>query len=247
MHHKFLIADNILWVGSFNFSSNATGFNWENVLRISDKEVIEQYYKEFKKMYLFGRSFTVSPWTEVLFDLTKNACTFCNPTTEKQKELSKKYGKCAQHSYIQCDHCNEIIEDPFQHYAVEVNKIQKVKEYYDLDPLEDDYYKASQKKGEERIESYRLTCKEKTNKKIIGCKHCRASFFEKDLNKFHIKNEVTIFKQNDEEDVFDSENPEVFLGTKPVYIQDQTEMRHISFESYCSLCLYEKLEHYWNT
>lgn len=46
MHHKFiLVDDSIVWVGSYNFTFQARS-NYENLLRIDDKETVAQFWNE---------------------------------------------------------------------------------------------------------------------------------------------------------------------------------------------------------
>ncbi|MEO2078581.1 MAG: phospholipase D-like domain-containing protein [Bacillus sp. (in: firmicutes)] len=241
MHHKFLIADNILWVGSFNFSSNATGFNWENVLRINDYGTLTSYYDEFKKMYLFGKAFTVSPWTEILFDPKENSCPLCNPVNDFQKEYQKKFKKCPKHSYLECDDCKEPVEDPFQHYIVEVNHVSEIEVYYrDIDG---DYLRGHDKKISENIDSYVLTCKDKKNKKIKKCEFCRTVFFEKDLNKFHFIDEEIEYYEDGYEEVLNEEGHHIRMD--PTFKKGGTTRKKRGYICYCSRCLYNKLDDYW--
>ena len=52
MHHKVIILDNeIVVLGSFNFSRNADEMNDENVLVIHDRETASQFRAEFKRIY----------------------------------------------------------------------------------------------------------------------------------------------------------------------------------------------------
>lgn len=45
MHHKFVVADNIVWVGSYNFTYQAKR-NYENLMRIASAELAEQFWAE---------------------------------------------------------------------------------------------------------------------------------------------------------------------------------------------------------
>jgi len=45
MHHKFLVADAVVWTGSYNFTFQAAR-NYENILRISDLEIASLYLRE---------------------------------------------------------------------------------------------------------------------------------------------------------------------------------------------------------
>jgi len=45
MHHKFIVADDILWCGSFNFTYQALK-NYEFLIRINNQELADQFYME---------------------------------------------------------------------------------------------------------------------------------------------------------------------------------------------------------
>ncbi|HXI15189.1 MAG TPA: phospholipase D-like domain-containing protein [Chloroflexota bacterium] len=45
MHHKFVVADDIVWTGSYNFTYQAAK-NYELLIRIADKAVAEAFYWE---------------------------------------------------------------------------------------------------------------------------------------------------------------------------------------------------------
>ena len=52
MHNKFtVIDDQVLLTGSFNWTASAEKKNAENLLVITDKEVIEKYVKQFKNLW----------------------------------------------------------------------------------------------------------------------------------------------------------------------------------------------------
>lgn len=73
MHHKFIIIDDkVLWIGSYNFSQNARNNNWENMIRITDSKVIEDFTKEFNTLFVIGKALQVKPNLEI----TK--CTKCS-------------------------------------------------------------------------------------------------------------------------------------------------------------------------
>lgn len=55
MHHKFIIIDDFVWAGSLNASGNA-GSHWDQMMRISDEEVVNDFLVEFKKMFLLGKA-----------------------------------------------------------------------------------------------------------------------------------------------------------------------------------------------
>lgn len=52
MHHKFIIFDDtLLMTGSYNLTGRAEGSNYENVVFISDKSIIEKYKEEFNNLW----------------------------------------------------------------------------------------------------------------------------------------------------------------------------------------------------
>lgn len=51
VHHKFcLIDDQILITGSYNWTYYAENRNWENIVIISDKDIINEYITEFERL-----------------------------------------------------------------------------------------------------------------------------------------------------------------------------------------------------
>lgn len=69
MHHKFIICDNVLWIGSYNFTEYAKHNNWENMLRIDDEKVIADFLLEFEYMWIVGDAINTY--------LDKNRCLQC--------------------------------------------------------------------------------------------------------------------------------------------------------------------------
>ncbi|NOV02720.1 phospholipase D family protein [Paenibacillus planticolens] len=74
MHHKFIILDNIVWTGSFNFTSQASFRNWENMIRITDFSRIQKFTDEFEYMWLIGEA--------VRDKLKYDTCDFCKEKVE---------------------------------------------------------------------------------------------------------------------------------------------------------------------
>ncbi len=51
MHNKFLVIDKeLVLTGSYNFTKNATKFNWENLVLIKDKLIAKKYIDEWEKI-----------------------------------------------------------------------------------------------------------------------------------------------------------------------------------------------------
>jgi len=52
MHHKFaLFDDEILLTGSYNWTRSASQYNQENILETDDPKAIDQYKKEFERLW----------------------------------------------------------------------------------------------------------------------------------------------------------------------------------------------------
>lgn len=49
MHHKFIVADNVVWFGSFNFTFNARN-NYETLARVESEEIAKTFWEEAKRM-----------------------------------------------------------------------------------------------------------------------------------------------------------------------------------------------------
>lgn len=49
MHHKFIVADNAVWFGSFNFTFNARN-NYETLARVESEEIAGIFWEESKRM-----------------------------------------------------------------------------------------------------------------------------------------------------------------------------------------------------
>ncbi|MDP9726538.1 hypothetical protein J2W44_005650 [Priestia aryabhattai] len=74
MHHKFIITDDVLWTGTYNLSFNADSNNWENMMRISDKDVVRKFVEEFDKMFVFSKAIDKQ--------LNLKECRCCNDEVE---------------------------------------------------------------------------------------------------------------------------------------------------------------------
>lgn len=93
MHHKFLIVDDTVWVGSFNMTPAASEKNWENILRITDQKVVEKFVEEFKKMYMYAR---------------------CIPAPDMYADYTYLFSNIG---YIKCiNGCSSEIGDIFNHF-----------------------------------------------------------------------------------------------------------------------------------
>ncbi|MEH7379113.1 phospholipase D-like domain-containing protein [Bacillus sp. JJ1533] len=93
MHHKFVIIDDILWLGSYNATEHAAQIHWENMIRITDEQVISQFVREFNKMFIIGSA--IQQNGESVIEYTNNGhqerfntiCTECRGLTAGDAEL----------------------------------------------------------------------------------------------------------------------------------------------------------------
>jgi len=94
MHHKFVILDNCVWIGSYNFTNAAKERNWENMTCIKgSEELVKSYEQEFYHMWNTGTYLSL----------------------ELNKRIAYKAGK------LFCRDCNEEIDDVVKHFLVEFN------------------------------------------------------------------------------------------------------------------------------
>lgn len=94
MHHKFIIIDDVVWLGSYNFSQNARENNWENMIRIEDKRIVEIFVREYYQMFRLG--------------------LLPNPTING--ELKSYPGGKPAILFTRCSKCNFEYNNPFEHY-----------------------------------------------------------------------------------------------------------------------------------
>lgn len=120
MHHKFIIIDDAVWVGSFNYSRNAMSMNWENTIRIEDADVVEKYVVEFKRMFMFGNIFsdaiekiTVNRQDDIF---AQRGCFFCSKNNPE--------GFCSNHTHLVCKECRQKVEDLIDHFELTVSQTQ---------------------------------------------------------------------------------------------------------------------------
>lgn len=73
MHHKFIILDNIAYIGSYNFSYPASNQNWEFIIRITDPKEVKKIEEEFWGMWFIGGSNI----------LNGNKCINCSTTVDE--------------------------------------------------------------------------------------------------------------------------------------------------------------------
>jgi hypothetical protein len=94
MHHKFVILDNCVWIGSYNFTNAAKERNWENMTCIEGSvELVKSYEEEFYHMWNTGIYLS----------------------SELNNKIAYKAGT------LFCKDCNEEINDVVKHFLVEFN------------------------------------------------------------------------------------------------------------------------------
>ncbi|MGY3414053.1 hypothetical protein ACVWY4_000218 [Bacillus mycoides] len=93
MHHKFIIIDEILWMGSFNFTVAARERNYESMIRLRyDKKerainkIIDAYKNEFNRLWVLG-------------EYLKNEVQVGKGT---------------------CNYCSKKVINPFDHYLIDI-------------------------------------------------------------------------------------------------------------------------------
>lgn len=90
MHHKFLILDNTIWIGSYNLTTRASQRNWENMIRLNDLDIIQAYQEEFNHMWNTGHYLS----------------------SELNSKITYQEGK------LYCKDCHEEIKDVLEHFLV---------------------------------------------------------------------------------------------------------------------------------
>ncbi|WP_342615071.1 phospholipase D-like domain-containing protein [Peribacillus frigoritolerans] len=100
MHHKFLVIDDVVWVGSYNFTLSARDRHWENMIRIQNKQIADEFKKEFYNMFLLGKMFNGNNI------LTHEVCTECNhPIVDPFEHFVVQSEICSV--YIKAEHMPE--------------------------------------------------------------------------------------------------------------------------------------------
>jgi hypothetical protein len=232
MHHKFLIIDDILWVGSYNLSKNATLNNWENIMRITEISVVNQYVSEFKKMYVWGKALRNSNFIGFkLFNKDLNECKYC------KEELT-----CYKHKYIYCKECNKQISDPFEHFRVIFKTVEDKRENFR--EMDGEYYKTEEFIFEDsrRISNIVLECINKDESiEKLKCPICGTFHWKKNLSRIDLYRDVKLFYQSGTDLIFDEET-NTALGTEPIFDFEKSEERFISSEEICLECLFDTIE-----
>lgn len=111
MHHKFIIIDDVVWVGSYNLTDEAATRNWENMLRIDIKNITEEYLKEFEQIWLVG-------WA-IQSKIIVNRCTDCtnmveDPLDHFQILIGDSFHESMIQYEIQCRNLAQIFSFPIQ-------------------------------------------------------------------------------------------------------------------------------------
>lgn len=162
MHHKFMIIDDILWIGSYNLSMSAKAKNWENCLRITDKSVIQKYEEEFWNMFLLAKCKVV----ELL--------------------------NCGGRSNFECCECHNELTDPLLHYSIGIKIVSDIDEFWDNIDYDGVGCAVSvSEEKDTRIDRYNIICKEKVNIRKISCEKCEKIDYIFNLSKIDYYHNVT--------------------------------------------------------
>ncbi|MFL0574207.1 phospholipase D-like domain-containing protein [Priestia megaterium] len=184
MHHKFIITDDVLWTGTYNLSFNAHSNNWENMMRISEKDVVRKFIEEFDKMFVFSKAINDK--------LNLNKCTCCNDDVEDPFEHYRIAHITAHLNHI------TIKKESSAYYDESTQKIVVSNDDVDLGAFEIRNGKDS---------TYTAEClKEKENYEWAECCKCKEKGIKSSMHKVsqRFKNRVRVNKEN-EQKIYDSE------------------------------------------
>ncbi|KAI0988482.1 hypothetical protein GJ496_007438 [Pomphorhynchus laevis] len=68
MHHKFVIIDKtIVFTGSLNWTKSAIEQNYENLIRIQKREMVEKYINEFERIWESFATLQTTPYSDFCF------------------------------------------------------------------------------------------------------------------------------------------------------------------------------------
>lgn len=217
MHHKFLIIDNILWVGSFNTSKNAASKNWENCLRITDENIINQYEDEFWKMFLFGKAYKKSIWDV------------------NEKDIYT----------INCVKCKSGIMNTYEHYTYIVNIVSDVNR--NIDNLEgENYNHGVSKERNKRIESYELECVENVVSDKIECQSCGRVDFIKKMSRFRFWHMETKCIHYIDRDEYVEDDSALGYHTEYCIVKEPNKKKvMVSEEWVCHCCMIKNIKEFW--
>ena len=51
MHHKFMLADDVLVTGSYNWTRSASRANFENIVVLGERRLVERFEAEFERLW----------------------------------------------------------------------------------------------------------------------------------------------------------------------------------------------------
>lgn len=100
MHHKFIVADNVSWFGSFNFTFNARN-NYETLARLVNGKKATEFWTEAEKM-----TWDEEAWTDMKFGNTGGTIFRCGICLKLFPHSKQRY---YESNGICCDKCLEKI------------------------------------------------------------------------------------------------------------------------------------------
>ncbi len=153
MHHKFIIIDDILWMGSYNFTEQANKRNWESMIRVKEDILVKEFTNEFEKMWLIGSA--------VKQKLKYDYCTECN----------QKVDDPMTHFGIMLNTCSFFsgLDDEYTYYVI-CNGKGKIKDK----PIICDYC------GETISQSQTITLDDSSSCYVI-CHNCFGDYINKTI------------------------------------------------------------------
>lgn len=93
MHHKFIVADGVVWFGSFNFTFNARN-NYETLARVAVNEVADQFWEEASAMAGDNSVWNGNPGDQ---GSTVSRCYYCEQVFPADAMLYDSHsGACCQ-------------------------------------------------------------------------------------------------------------------------------------------------------
>lgn len=228
MHHKFIIIDDVVWIGSYNFSRNAREKNWENMIRIKDKEVVDRFVQEYYRMFRLG--------------------FLPNPTLEGN--IGSITGEKPKIYYNSCSQCHNVFNNPLEHYHVNI-KTKSAIHSYGYFSIEDGpfgiYFPFVQERQEQQGGTFHIevTCVEGNNYKE-DCSNCGIPHLKHEL--ISIEEEITnINIPTDDYKIWninevDYKNYLSYEPTLGIYVEISKE-KNTSINHYCTECINEFLRH----
>ncbi|MBG9468759.1 hypothetical protein ABE55_19880 [Bacillus thuringiensis] len=147
MHHKFCVIDEqILLIGSFNWSKNAN-FNFENLLELEDKQLIKQTLLEFNYLWKLTKNnielhkknkcrkcnsykYNLMILNESQFDTEYKIFSICACESEHNELANDHLDKSLYNSIINIMECYDEKIEEVKQYSEQVESLSQEYEYF---------------------------------------------------------------------------------------------------------------------